>query len=203
MADIESESLGKRFSKLFLNYFEKSKKNINIQSETNLSNEIFRICRLVAANLGLPYIIENKNLIDRCYYPSEKDNLKPIIALKHENRFQGIWKEEIPNLMAIDSKLKVLITYPPKTKHVYYGIFNNTFRKLEHTLNTSYLKEKKVDEFLLILGLRKINEVEPSDFFTYNYMLGMEGTMLHRPKQNWSLLSQYGLKKSDFRELPP
>ena len=104
--------------------------------------------------------------------------------------------------MAIDSKLKVLITYPPKTKHVNYGIFNHTFRKLEHSLDTGYKKDKKVDEFLLVLGLRKTNEVKPSDFFTYNYMLGIKGTMLHRPKQNWGLLSQYGLRKSNFRELP-
>jgi hypothetical protein len=105
--------------------------------------------------------------------------------------------------MTIDSELKVLITYPPKTKHVYYGIFNHTFRKLEYYLSTSYKRERKVDEFLLILGLRKVNEVKPSDFFTYNYMLGIKGTILHRPKQNWSLLSQYGLRKSDFKELPP
>ena len=202
MAEVESESLGSRFSKLFLNYFEKNKKNINIQSETDLSNETFRICRLVAANLGLPYIIENKNLIDRCYYPSEKNSFKPVIALQHENHFQGIWKEEIPNLINMDSELKVLITYPPKTKNVYYGIFNHTFRKLEHSLNTGYKKEK-IDEFLLILGLRKTNEVKPSDFFIYNYTPGIKGTMLHRPKQNWGVLSQYGLKKSDFRELPP
>ncbi len=203
MSDIEIESLGSRFSTLFVNYFEKNKKNLTIQSETDLSIEIFRICRLVAANLGLPYIVENKNLIDRCYYPSEKESLRPTIVLTHENRFQGIWKEEIPNLMTVDSELKVLITYPPKTKNVYYGIFNHTFRKLEHILNTSYKKEEKVGEFLLILGLRKINEVKPSDFFTYNYMLGIKGTMLHRPKQNWSVLGQYGLRKSDFRELPP
>jgi hypothetical protein len=203
MAYVEGESLGSRFSKLFVNYFEKNKKNLNIQSETDLSNEILRICRLVAANLGLPYVIENKNLIDRCYCPSEKDSLRPIIALTHENRFQGIWKEEIPNLMTVDSELKVLITYPPKTKNIYYGIFNHTFRKLEHSLNKSYRKERKVGEFLLILGLRKDNEVQPSDFFTYNYMLGITGTMLHRPKQNWGVLSQYGLRKSDFRELPP
>jgi hypothetical protein len=203
MADVDSESLGSRFYKLFLNYFEKNKNNTDIQSETDLSNEIFRICRLVAANLGLPYIIENKNLVDRCYYPSEKNTLKPVIALKHENRFQGIWKEQIPNLMKMDSELKVLITYPPKIKNVYYGIFNHTYRKLENSLNTGYKKEKKVDEFLLILGLRKNNEVKPSDFFTYNYTLGIKGTMLHRPKQNWGLLSQYGLRKPDFRELPP
>lgn len=203
MADLEGESLGSRFSKLFVNYFEKNKKNLNIQSEADLSNEILRICRLVAANLGLPYIVENKNLIDRCYYPSDKDSLRPIIALTHENRFQGIWKEEIPNLMKVDSELKVLITYPPKIKNIYYGIFNHTFRKLENSLNTSYRKERKVGEFLLILGLRKDNEVKPSDFFTYNYMLGIKGTMLHRPKQNWGVLSQYGLRKSDLRELPP
>ena len=68
------------------------------------------------------------------------------IAIEHENSQKGIFSHEIPNLLATNADLLVLITYLP------YNEFPGT-EYAERLLKE--LENRKFNEFLLIFGVKR------------------------------------------------
>lgn len=91
-----------------------------------------------------------------------KHESKGTIALEHEIKERGIYKNELPKLMDISSNLKVLITYVYDYQFPWEtDIISN---RIEKQINEKYTG--KFDDFLLVIGTRTKPSKEKTQTFT-------------------------------------
>jgi hypothetical protein len=78
------------------------------------------------------------------------------LLLEHENDFKTVFVE-MAKLTYEKAKLKVLITYPEKPKHIEYlvGNFSNIIKQ-----SNSTFKENQETEYLLIYGMLNESKVD-------------------------------------------
>lgn len=126
------------------------------------TEEMAKILDKAAKGLGLERKRTELRRIDFNWYMEDCDT--PTISIEHENGYKGIWKEEIPKLLASKANLKVLICYPPEEDHM--KIRNRLLRLLKKENELGSFKE----EFLLILGKHKDHLIkDPRQFVAYRY----------------------------------
>lgn len=126
------------------------------------TKEMAKILEKTARKLGLKRKRTELRRIDFDWYTEDCET--PTLSVEHENGYKGIWKEEIPKLLASKANLKVLICYPPKKEH--WTIGNRLFKLLRKENKLGRFKE----EFLLILGLYEGQETnDPKQFTCYKY----------------------------------
>ncbi|UCE15336.1 MAG: hypothetical protein JSV12_05500 [Candidatus Bathyarchaeota archaeon] len=117
-----------------------------------------------------------------------RNEVKGTVALEHEISPRGIYKNELPKLMDIQSHLKVLITY------VYNYQFpwepNLISEKIEKEINLRYVDSFK--EFLLLIGTttrrddqdRRTFMERESDWFARKFYVGAVKTDILVPSSS-------------------
>lgn len=154
--------LGRDFARQFLKVYTghrwpRLNKTVKFYSSKIWTEEMFKILDKVAGKMKLERKKEEMLRIDRAYYAGNADS--PIIAVEHDNGYKGIWDSEIPRLLAVNAKLRVLICYPPEKEHFLIQ------KILKGKLNAEMREGRFNDEFLLVLGK---NEVYPRDKKAFN-----------------------------------
>jgi hypothetical protein len=156
--------LGKDFAKYFLREYSEHRwprleKDVSSYGPKIWTEQMFKILDKVADRMKLQWKVEEMLRIDKAYYRGDVEC--PIVAVEHENGYEGIWESEIPRLLAVNAELRVLICYPPKKEHFMLQ------KRIQGKLNAEMRGRRRFnDEFLLILG--KENEVYPREKESFN-----------------------------------
>lgn len=126
----------------------------------------------LGTQLGYEVKPEKLGIIDQFW----KHNVKGTVALEHEISANAILKRELPNLMAVSSDLKVLITYV--YAHQFPWEPNIIASKIETVINSRFAKQ--INEFLLLIGTKTVRDEKDrrvfmqrgSDWFARRFYLG-------------------------------
>jgi len=161
---------GKNFVNQFLRVYSEHRwprlnRTIKSYGPAIWTKEMLKILDKVADRMKLEWKEEEMLRIDRAYYHGYVDC--PLVAVEHENGYKGIWESEIPRLLAVNARLRVLICYPPEKEHFMIQ------KRLRGKLNAEMRDGRFNDEFLLILGKNEVYPREKESFNIYWYYPGV------------------------------
>ena len=132
---------------------------------------MLKILDKVASEMKLEWKEEDMLRIDRAYYEGGSD--RPIVAVKQESTPRKDWESDIRRLLAVKTRLRVLICHPAEKEQ------SGLRRTIMGMLNSEMQVGRFSEEFLLILGKSYAYPRAGRVFSIYSYSPTMVEKKLH------------------------